>query len=580
MALIINHNLPAMTAARHLGSIYSSLGKSIERLSSGLRINKAADDAAGLAVREMMRADIATTLQGIRNAADAVSMIQTADGALGVIDAKLIRMKELAEQAATGTYTTAQRELINSEFQAMATEIDRIAHATNFNGIRLLDGTTLNQNGGQGIRIHFGVNNNDGEDYYYVYTGDVRASSPTGLNVGGDSTNDIWSTGGVPGSNLKNCCGGTFQSMGATVMTGNTSGLILGYNWDLYAPAINDDGASLTTPAALGRHIMGKYESATALAQTTTLEELITEINKGSQSRVQIDISTELLEATPAASVICLGNGEAYYVGNANSALTLAGAGTAMTVLAAGTAVGLATAVNNNVNSKFWAVADGTTAWVFYKEGGDNNTETAGFKTNGTTDANKVGFTNMATGAKSSALIEFSLGGEDWITARADGNDTDGYNLILEGRNAGDGSDIKIVKTGDALLTLIPGTPALVAPSFASSLLQVQDANDGQGTLRTQEAAQRALETVTAAIMRKDNVRANLGAMQNRLEATIENLTIQAENLQASESRISDVDVATEMTEYTKNNILAQAAASMLAQANSLSSLALVLLNG
>ena len=114
MSLIINHNMPAMTAARNLGTIYGNLGKSIERLSSGLRINRAADDAAGLAVREMMRADIAATLQGIRNAAAAVSLIQTAAGALAVIDAKLIRMKELAEQAATGTYTTAQREIINA----------------------------------------------------------------------------------------------------------------------------------------------------------------------------------------------------------------------------------------------------------------------------------------------------------------------------------------------------------------------------------------------------------------------------------------------------------------------------------
>ncbi|MDR1606828.1 MAG: flagellin, partial [Deltaproteobacteria bacterium] len=125
MALVINHKVPAMKAARNLGLIYNSLGKSIERLSSGLRINTAADDAAGLAVRELMRADIAATNQGVRNAADALSLVQTADGALGVIDAKLIRMKELAEQAANAIYTTVQRELINSEYQAMAAEIDR-----------------------------------------------------------------------------------------------------------------------------------------------------------------------------------------------------------------------------------------------------------------------------------------------------------------------------------------------------------------------------------------------------------------------------------------------------------------------
>ncbi|MDR2726304.1 MAG: flagellin, partial [Candidatus Adiutrix sp.] len=129
MSLIINHNMMAMNATRNLGNAYKNLSTSVQRLSSGLRINSAADDAAGLAIREMMRADIATTMQGHRNAADAISLIQTADGALAVIDEKLIRMKELAEQAATGTYTTAQREIINSEYQAMAREIDRIANA-------------------------------------------------------------------------------------------------------------------------------------------------------------------------------------------------------------------------------------------------------------------------------------------------------------------------------------------------------------------------------------------------------------------------------------------------------------------
>ena len=106
-------------------------------VNSGLRINSAADDAAGLAIRELMRADVSTLNQGIRNANDAISMIQGADGALAVIDEKLIRMKELAEQAATGTYNSTQRLMIDSEFQAMGAEIDRIARATDFNGIHL-----------------------------------------------------------------------------------------------------------------------------------------------------------------------------------------------------------------------------------------------------------------------------------------------------------------------------------------------------------------------------------------------------------------------------------------------------------
>ncbi|MBU4191414.1 MAG: flagellin, partial [Proteobacteria bacterium] len=120
MSLVVNNNMMAANAARNLNTSYSALSTSTERLSSGLRINSSSDDAAGLAVRELMRSDVATINQGVRNANDGISMIQTADGALSVVDEKLIRMKELAEQASTGTYTDSQRQIIDDEYQAMA----------------------------------------------------------------------------------------------------------------------------------------------------------------------------------------------------------------------------------------------------------------------------------------------------------------------------------------------------------------------------------------------------------------------------------------------------------------------------
>jgi flagellin len=185
MALVINHNLMAMSAARYLGISYNRLAVSVARLSSGLRINSAADDAAGLAIREMMRSDIRVLNQGIRNANDAMSLIQTADGALSVIDEKLIRMKELAEQAATGTYTSAQRLIMDSEYQAMASEITRIAMATDFNGVKLLDGSLsgsgVDSSTGNQMKIHFGTGNSSAEDYYYIK---VNAATASALGVG------------------------------------------------------------------------------------------------------------------------------------------------------------------------------------------------------------------------------------------------------------------------------------------------------------------------------------------------------------------------------------------------------------
>ncbi|MCH5145794.1 flagellin N-terminal helical domain-containing protein [Desulfovibrio sp. UIB00] len=186
--MYINHNTMASQVGNNLTSHYNDLKTSTSRLSSGLRINSAADDAAGLAIRELMRTDIAALQQGVRNANDAISLIQTADGALGIIDEKLTRMKELAEQAATGTYDSTQRLMIESEYQAMASEITRIATATDFNGIHLLNGnlssdthtgSTMSSTGK--LKVHFGTANDSAEDYYYIQIGTSTASA---LGVG------------------------------------------------------------------------------------------------------------------------------------------------------------------------------------------------------------------------------------------------------------------------------------------------------------------------------------------------------------------------------------------------------------
>ncbi len=197
MGLTINHNAMALNAANNLTNHYGNLSTSTSRLSSGMRINGAADDAAGLAIRELMRADITALNQGVRNANDAISLLQTADGALGVIDAQLIRMKELAEQASTGTYDSTQRLMIESEYQSIASEITRIANATDFNGVKLLDGTLSGDHNGNALKstgalkIHFGTLNDSAQDYYYIRIGDSTSSA---LGLGNSSTKDAGHT--------------------------------------------------------------------------------------------------------------------------------------------------------------------------------------------------------------------------------------------------------------------------------------------------------------------------------------------------------------------------------------------------
>ena len=178
--LAIKNNLMAVNAARHLSVSYDALSRSVERLSSGLRINSAKDDAAGLAVRELMRADLVVTKQGIRNALDGISMLQTMEGAMAIVDDALVRMQQLAEQAATGSYSSSQRGIMENEFSEMRLEIDRIAGATTFNGIKMLDNSAS-------VAIHFGKISTDN----ISVTGSNITSASGGLNITGLTIADV-----------------------------------------------------------------------------------------------------------------------------------------------------------------------------------------------------------------------------------------------------------------------------------------------------------------------------------------------------------------------------------------------------
>lgn len=191
MSLRINTNILAMSARRNLLVTQRDLDKSLLRLSSGMRINSAADDPAGLAISERMRAQIVSMEQAIRNASDMINLLQTAEGALSVIDEKLVRLRQLSLEAANGTLTSNDRVLLNTEFQALLSEITRISSVTEFNGLKLIDGT---YSAGTGIKAHIGIQNVDNEDYWYLFLGDFTAS---GLGIG---TIDITTTGGAQGS--------------------------------------------------------------------------------------------------------------------------------------------------------------------------------------------------------------------------------------------------------------------------------------------------------------------------------------------------------------------------------------------
>ena len=466
MSLVINHNLMAMNAARNLSKSYGDLSVSTRRLSSGLRISTAADDAAGLAIRELMRSDIASLNQGVRNANDAISMIQVADGALQVIDEKLVRMKELATQASTGTYTSDQRLIIDSEYQAMASEIQRIAMATDFNGIKLLDGSLssriLDASGltpSGKLKIHFGTGNDSAEDYYYIQ---VQEATAHGLSLGS---------------------GSTFERS------------------------------------------VEKY-------------------------RAKLD------ETFKVQFQKMLQSGE---ISSAEYSQLLAGAkDIADTVVNYGKADHL---------SQFELTYEGTF-------GDPNNPLLDGWMNN----FDQENYTYPTIPGDTI---------EEKFAAYQGMSDDDKQKLqYLFGRTAANIMNESYIGWSPPVLleaTPLPTnvTEGMIQNAVSEASQWYIDRHDYAGmNIATQENAQISLDAINKAIVEKDKVRANLGAMQNRLENTITNLQIQSENLLAAESRISDVDTAQEMTNFVRNQILTQAAVAMLAQANSLPQMAMQLMQG
>jgi len=174
MSTRINHNVLSLTAQRHIGQTQMALDQAVGRLSSGLRINNAWEDAAGLAISERFRAQIASIQEAEKNANYNINLLETAEGALSVIDEKLVRMRALAVQASNGALLDSDRDVLDTEFQALKSEVTRIANVTNYNGLSLLNGDFAP--GSSDLKFHIGTYNNDGDDYYTVNLAGVTAS--------------------------------------------------------------------------------------------------------------------------------------------------------------------------------------------------------------------------------------------------------------------------------------------------------------------------------------------------------------------------------------------------------------------
>lgn len=530
--ITINNNLSALNVAHTLSGHYGRLQTSTERLSSGLRINGAADDAAGLAIRELMRADIAALNQGVRNANDAISMLQTFDGALGVIDEKLIRMKELAEQAATGTYDSTQRLMIDSEFQAMGSEINRIANATDFNGIKLLctpmktwfteenKFVVTDPGSVSGLQLPAGKNGNP------VLSGInparyVDENTPTKtISV---SLTAVEGTKEITGS-LEKISDDNNGNVEYKLAKSPYTAALVGAIGDAANPVFTYDGKNWSVVDA-GNH---NYEI----------------INTG--NRVPGDPSQgnqKVFVCTNPLSTI------SFALNDENGPVNV----DAMDPDIVGLEVD--TIANTYTLTTKTAKINADTPDYTASYNADNQTVTVNLKSGGTTTLKL----DNALAAGDAISFDIKFAGEvKPVQVEHHEPDPDMKLTIHFGTMNDSAEDYYHINYENCTL----------------EGLGIEDVD-----VKTQDNAQNALVDIKEAIVKKDKVRAKFGAMQNRLENTATNLRTQAENLQTAESRISDAQIATEMMEFVRNQILSNSAVAMLAQANSMPQMVMALIH-
>ncbi|MDM8534037.1 flagellin [Clostridiaceae bacterium HSG29] len=475
----INHNLMAMNTHRMLGINQAGTTKSIEKLSSGYRINRAGDDAAGLAISEKMRAQVRGLNQASRNSQDGISLIQTAEGALNETHDILQRMRELAVQSASDTNVDVDREAIQEEVDALATEITRISNNTEFNERKLLDGGLETGAIGE-LTFQIGANATQSMDL------GIGAMDAKTLGIGAD------------GVDVENAT----DISSAAIASGATGTSLI-------------DGASLTIGVA-----------ANGSASTGTITVGTVAVTTVDNTEFYNDYTVEVLA----------GGNDTIVVNH-----------TAKTIVIDGTATDATADLAGFTQSEVGTDASGLT-------GGFTFTATSLVAGGPTSIAGGVGDFDITVTDAASNTQTISVA-TDQTGVEFDSTELSGLQLTLDGTISG--ADTASVNVNIAAAATFSGGELASAATAGAGI-----------DISTQTAADTAITTINTAITTVSTQRAKLGAVQNRLEHTIKNLDTSSENLQASESRIRDVDMAKEMMEFTKNNILQQAAQSMLAQAN------------
>ncbi len=565
----IQHNIMAMNAYRNYTNNVSAMKKNLEKLSSGYKINRAGDDAAGLAISEKMRAQITGLETAQKNAKDGISLVQTAEGALTEVHDMLNRMVELATQSANGTYdNTTDRAQMQKEVDQLRDEINRIADSANFNGIKLLDGSMSAEVSMANVKEAIST------DAQVLTDGQLSKTPQAGKWSIDLSDASITNTKTSANTGIK------FTIFGKTLDIGGTGGVAAGETvegkdlaqaiadaWNAQTASADKklDGVNVTASVVGNKVVFTQDEAPQTHTDTTattgkfTLADAIQ--NNGHEVTVTVEqepagkvgrlygsakftltadhiVDGGMIKIGDTSYVFAVGANSKYK--DAANVIDLTDKKVGDTDLIKEAAKRLSTVAADNKNFKVGTTTvDGVITFT-EREGGVD------YSKNNLAGSDNKG-TNDATGAAPQAK---------------DAKATDWKGLIQVGMvDTSSGSKALTLQIGDT------------ADDYNQLKVSIGDCHTGalgigNISIADQDSAAAAVDAIKAAINKVSDVRGTLGATQNRLDHTINNLGVMTENIQDAESTIRDVDVAEEMMAYTKNNILIQSAQAMLAQAN------------
>lgn len=541
MAMVLNTNVQSLNSQRHLSRSQSTLNTSLERLSSGLRINSAKDDAAGLAISERMTAQIRGLTQAQRNANDGISMAQTAEGALGKMSEILQRVRELAVQSANATNSASDRKALNDEVGQLVTELQRFATTTQFNGTVLLDGSNATNTYQVGA---------DANQTISAATMDFRTDKYGDYKIGGD------------------CC---TAGLGKNIAVSNA----------MYSAATGSQVACAAVQASGKLTLNGPNGKADVECLTgDSAYDLAQKINSQSQTGIKADARTETALTLKGTGSFVL---DVYTTSASETKKTDSNSASISFQVTSEDKQGLAAAIAafNDASGKTGVTArmgdDGETIVLVNDEGKNINIGINGKNVLASNQSIYMGndtSANVTGNTQNSAAAMVGSGGTDFSgTLTAAGqvtlNASRSYSISTSGLAFQQGV------LGAKGVGLSNGSGTTPEAQVNGSNLKTVASLD----ITTVAGATEALRIADQALDAVNSQRAKFGALQSRFEYTVANLSTTIENTTSARSRIQDTDFASETANMTKAQVLQQAGTAMLAQANSLPQSVLTLLN-